>query len=198
VLLRPAAPTLDEGALFAGYLDRAAEGFFRFMLGRHFRETIAAAYVQPAHDLSFEYITCAELEGEIVGMASAYTAGEHRLSTDRPLKEAPGYPRIRSALVTARPAPILRFLQRVDEGDSYLQAIAVDSGCRGSGVGSTLIAAVEERARAQGSERLCLDVSAGNPRARRLYERLGLSVVEESPALPLLPRSRVFRMAKAL
>ncbi len=32
--LRAAKPTLDEGLAFAHYVDVAAEGFFRFMLGR--------------------------------------------------------------------------------------------------------------------------------------------------------------------
>ena len=33
IILRAAKPTLDEGLAFARYLDEAAEGFFRFMLG---------------------------------------------------------------------------------------------------------------------------------------------------------------------
>ena len=34
IVLRAANPTFDEGLAFARYLDEAAEGFFRFMLGR--------------------------------------------------------------------------------------------------------------------------------------------------------------------
>lgn len=44
VTLRDANPTLDEGMAFARYLDEAAEGFFRFMLGRRSTEIIAKAF----------------------------------------------------------------------------------------------------------------------------------------------------------
>ena len=34
IVLRAANPAFDEGLAFARYADEAAEGFFRFMLGR--------------------------------------------------------------------------------------------------------------------------------------------------------------------
>ena len=34
IVLRAANPTFDKGLAFARYLDEAAEGFFRLMLGR--------------------------------------------------------------------------------------------------------------------------------------------------------------------
>jgi len=40
IIVRAAKPTLDEGLAFARYLDEAAEGFFRFMLGRRARHII--------------------------------------------------------------------------------------------------------------------------------------------------------------
>ena len=57
ITLRAATPTLDDGLAFARYLDDAAEGFFRFMLGRRFRHIIAAAFAQPGHDLSYQNVT---------------------------------------------------------------------------------------------------------------------------------------------
>lgn len=44
---------------------------------------------------------------------------------------------------------------------------------RGSTAGAMLVAAVVDRARACGQQRLLLDVVEGNVRARRFYERLG-------------------------
>jgi hypothetical protein len=44
--VRAAKPTLDEGRVFARYLDEAAEGFFRLMLGRNVADIIATAYTQ--------------------------------------------------------------------------------------------------------------------------------------------------------
>ena len=53
IVLRAANPTFDEGLASARYLDEAAEGFFRFMLGRRAGYIIATAFAQPDHDLSY-------------------------------------------------------------------------------------------------------------------------------------------------
>jgi len=90
IILRTANPIIDEGLLFARYLDEAAEGFFRFMIGRRFAEIITTAYTQPDHDLSYQYVTFAERDNVIVGMASGYTAEQHRRSSDQPLRKAVG------------------------------------------------------------------------------------------------------------
>ncbi len=54
IVLRAANPTFDGGLAFARYLDEAAEGFFRFMLGRRAGYIIATAFAQPDHDLSYQ------------------------------------------------------------------------------------------------------------------------------------------------
>ena len=74
VNLRPANPTLDDGLAFARYLDQAAEGFFRLMLGRRAGHIIATAFAQPDHDLSYQNVTFVERDNAIVGMVSGYTA----------------------------------------------------------------------------------------------------------------------------
>ena len=51
VILRPAKPDFSEGLQFAYYLDQAAEGFFRFMLGRESESIIAAAFIDSSHSL---------------------------------------------------------------------------------------------------------------------------------------------------
>lgn len=51
--------------------------------------------------------------------------------------------------------------------------ISVAPEWRGRGVGSALLLAAENWARAQGAERMILDLSSANDGARRLYERLG-------------------------
>ena len=60
IVLRAANPTFDEGLAFARYLDEAAEGFFRFMLGRRAGYITATAFAQPDHDLSYQNVTFAE------------------------------------------------------------------------------------------------------------------------------------------
>lgn len=186
IVLRAANPTYDEGLVFAHYLDEAFEGLFRLMLGRRVADIVATAYNQPDHDFSYQNTTFAERDRTIVGMATGYTAEQHRRSSDRPLKQAAGnraLERVGVTLLCAR----LRFLGTHADGDFYLQAIAVDRELRGEGIGSALMDAIEEQARASGSTRLYLDAAARNEGARRLYERRGMTVESEWPTLPLIP-----------
>lgn len=197
IALRPAVPTLDEGRVFARYLDVAAEGFFRFMLGRCSVDIIAKAFIEPGHDLSYQHVIFAEREGDVVGMVSSYTAEQHRLSSDRPLRQAAGNRTLRMMAVAMLCAPLLRHIDKLGHGDSYLQAIAVDRACRGEGIGAILLDAAEDRARAGGSARLTLDVLAGNKGAQRLYGRFGMTVESAWPKLFFVP-PMLFRMAKTL
>lgn len=178
-------------------MDTAAEGFFRLWLGRRSTDIIATAFLEPDHDLSFQRVTFAEWGGSVVGMVAGYSAEQHQRSSDRPFKRAAGFsPRMVVGAVVF--APLLRVLDTVEEGDFYLQAIAVDSEQRGRGVGGALLEWVEKRAVASGARRLVLDVSAKNQPARRVYERHGMSVVSHWPKGISLPGLRLVRMAKRL
>ena len=196
--LRAANPTMDEGLIFARYLDEAAEGFFRFMLGRRSRQIIATAFVQPDHDLSYENVTFAECGNAIVGMVSGYSAEQHRRSSRLPLKEAAGRFNLRMRIVLILFAPLMRIIDTIDDDDYYLQAIAVDKELRGDGVGSVLMDWFEARARESGSIRLSLDVSAKNQSAFRFYERQGMKVMSQWPKRLHIPGLKFNRMIKTL
>lgn len=197
VTLRPAKPDYDEGLQFANYLDQAAEGFFRFMLGQNSARIIASAFVEPGHTLSWENVLFAEVDNRIVGMSSTFTAEQHRKFSDEPLQKAAKLSAIRMKLVRIIFAPLWRILETIPEGDFYIQAIAVDPDLRGSGVGSLMMSEIESRGKAVGSSRLSLDVSAKNTGAQKLYQRLGMvdsSCWPESRFLPTV----FIRMAKCL
>jgi ribosomal protein S18 acetylase RimI-like enzyme len=195
--LRPAAPTLDDGRLFARYLDEAAGGFFRFMLGRRYVEILAAAFIQPGHDLSHQHVTFAERDGTVVGMVSAYTAEQHRQSSREPLKRAAGR-NLRLSIISNVFRPLMRILDRIGDGDYYLQAVAVDENLRGQGIGAMLMDAIENRARDAGATRLCLHVAAANKTSREIYERRGMTVDEQWPKCLPIPGLRFYRMTKPL
>jgi ribosomal protein S18 acetylase RimI-like enzyme len=196
--VRNAKPTFDEGLACGRYLDEAAEGFFRFMLGQQYKHIIAKAYIQPDHSYSFQNVTFVEHDEHIVGMALGFTAEQNRRFSDQPLKEAAGHRALRMRIVKMLFAPMLRILKTIADGDFYLLAIAIDNELRGEGVGSALMDSVEERARASGSTRLSLDVSAKNQGARRLYERRGMTVESQWPKRLPIPGLRFYRMTKAI
>ena len=116
ITLRAANPTLDEGLAFARYLDEAAEGFFRFMLGRDAGHIIARAFVEPGHDLSYQNVTFAERDNVIVGMVSGYTAEQHRRSSRQPLEQATGRRHLRMRIVLILFAPLMRIIDSIADG----------------------------------------------------------------------------------
>ena len=88
--------------------------------------------------------------------------------------------------------------ERRDEGRSgYVSVLGVSASWRGRGVGTALVSAAVEVWLAAGVHRAGLTVASDNPAARRLYDRLGMTVdytVEEfeCPAsAPSTPRSSV-------
>ena len=198
IVLRAANPTFDEGLAFARYADQAAEGFLRFMLGRRAGRIIATAFAQPDNDLSYQHVTFAERDNVIVGMASGYTAEQHRRSSRQTLKRAAGRCTLRMRIVLILFAPLMRIIDSIADSDFYVHAIAVDKELRGEGVGSVLMDSLEERARASGSTRLSLDVSAKNEGARRFYERRGMNVEFQWPKRLAIPGLKLYRMTKGL
>lgn len=196
VTLRDAEPLYEEGILFARYLDAIAP-FYRVMLGRRVVETIAVAFTQLGHDLSYENTIFAEHDGAIVGMISGYATAGHRSSVGPPLREALGGRALRSRIMARLMARQQWFLGTYAPGDFYIQGFAVDEEHRGQGIGFALMDAMEERAHASGSKRLILNVAAKNEAARKLYSRRGMTVEAGWPKLPLIPPF-VLRMARPI
>jgi ribosomal protein S18 acetylase RimI-like enzyme len=197
ISLRPAKPEFEEGLLFAHFLDLAAEGFFRFMLGCKSESIIATAFIDSGHTLSYENVIFAEIDKKIVGMSSTFTENQHRMFSDEPLRRATKRNAIRMQLVRILFAPLWRILETIPEGDFYVQGIAIEPEFRGRGIGSLLMKDIENRAKASGSSRLSLDVSAKNNDARRLYKRLGMIESSAWPNSRFLPTVFI-RMSKYL
>ena len=81
---------------------------------------------------------------------------------------------------------LLELLERpVAAGELLMDGICVDETARGRGVGTRLLDALKEKARAFKLDRIRLDVIDTNPHARRLYEREGFVAGDVSQAGPL-------------
>ena len=195
---RVARATLEEGQLFARYLNCAAEGFFRFLLGSNYVHILANAYRQPDHDLSYQNVTFAEVDGAIVGMFSGFTAEAHLQADKSVLPRAAGSWNLGFRLKSMLFSPLTRIIDNINENDFYLQAIAVDDSLRGRGIGSKLLELAEQTALQKGNTGISLDVSADNKTAFQLYEKCGYVVESSWPKILRLPAIRFFRMRKDL
>ena len=195
--IRPARPTYEEGLIFARLANAAAGNGFRYLFGPRLEAIIATTFAELNNDFSHKCALFAENDGGIVGMASGYTAKEHRSFTEDAIKRAVGRSALRVAVVEALIFPMFRFLHTYDEGDFYLQFLAVEESWRGRGVGSALIEAMKSRARETGSTHYAVDVAARNAGAKKLYERQGFVVQARWPRSRLV-RPTILRMVQGL
>lgn len=81
------------------------------------------------------------------------------------------------------PAPIAPFvaLEKLSAGTWFINALAVFEDGQNQGIGSQLLAAAEDQARANGLRKMSIQVYAQNTGAVRLYERRGYTRVASDP-----------------
>ncbi len=93
------------------------------------------------------------------------------------------------AMAMLRTGLLMTMDHKLPPGELYLDGIAVAAGHRGRGIGTALIKTFERRALANGFDTVSLEVIETNPRAKRLYARLGY---DEVATHTMGPFSRLF------
>ena len=197
ITVRPVSPTPDEGRKFAIYMNSASDGGFKKMFGKRFEEIVSNAYLKPNHDLSYETALFAELDGRIIGMASGYTAAQYQGFSKDVVNLFAGRSMLRISFFFTLLSPMMRFLHTYDNGDFYVEFLAVDEAHRDQGIGFKLMQAVEDRARECGATQLAIDVARRNKGAQRLYERIGFTSIRRWPKTRLV-KANILRMTKPL
>ncbi|MEM7776571.1 MAG: GNAT family N-acetyltransferase [Pseudomonadota bacterium] len=123
-------------------------------------------YARPGVAFSYENCLLAEVNGRPVGMA-------HSFPMDVDPDEAP------------TEDPILRpYYELEDDGSLYLSGLAVVDDVRGRGIGTTLLRAVEAKAKETARARvslICFEMNAG---AMRLYDRFGYREIDRRALVP--------------
>jgi ribosomal protein S18 acetylase RimI-like enzyme len=71
---------------------------------------------------------------------------------------------------------ILRFsMPRIQKNDIRIDSIAIETSCRGQGIGTALIENFSDFARTNNFKKIYLEVVDTNPEAKKLYNRLGFN-----------------------
>jgi ribosomal protein S18 acetylase RimI-like enzyme len=193
--VRPAVPSENDGAVFACLLNQAQEGWFRLALGSSAGRAISAVFLEPGHELSYEFVTMVECGGRPVAMSLAYSGRTHNRFRSNPLDEA-ARRRPRYWAMKKLSGRMLAFMASVPSDDYYIRGLAVVPDRRGQGIGTLLLDVLTKGARACRCRRLSLDVAASNDRAQRLYAKIGMVQEAESPRFFGLPNTNVLRMVK--
>ena len=174
VSIRKAYPDMQEGLLFAEYLNEASEGFFKSMLGKETYEIIAEAYFKPNNDYSYENALIIEYKNEIVGMVSGYTKSEKESFKRNVLFQSSKGSKFKIVMFSIIGLVLSRFLGPRRKDDFYIQAIAINNQLRGKGLGQKLLEHISKKAIETGSKTLSLDVSSKNAKAIKSYHKFGM------------------------
>jgi len=115
---------------------------------------------------SYTNARIADLNGNPVGMVLSYAITE--APTENP---------------DDLPAPIAPFvaLEKLSVNTWYINALAVFAEGQNKGIGSQLLASAEDQARANGFDKMSIQVYGQNTGAVRLYERFGYMRVASDP-----------------
>jgi len=141
------------------------------------RKALRAFFMRDANRFSYEFAMVAEAGDKVVGMFLGYASRRIRRLNLNMAFQAPFVYGLRRAVSLAlHSGPLLFELPRPGPGEFYIAHVAVLPGWRDQGIGTMLLAAAEEKAKAEGLSKCSLDVELGNTGARGLYERLGYKV----------------------
>jgi len=101
--------------------------------------------------------------------------------------------------VFQRCSDILSITPPIDDHTEYISDLGVEPEMRGKGVGTALLDHQKEVAISKNRRIFALDVAVTNPRAQKLYERMGFRVMQENKFVgtrqsPKVPDSRRMEM----
>ena len=123
----------------------------------------------------------AEEDGMLFGVLAIQTNKQSFLDPD--FKDLRAHYGIVGGIIRAVALTLLQHSTKPKE--IYIEGIAVADFNRGKGVGTKLFNELMIFARSQGFERVTLQVIDTNPRALKLYERLGFTIEKRSKVWPV-------------
>lgn len=138
------------------------------------------AFVDGAGEFGHRIHVVAELNGEVVGVGAGFDGSTGLDFMGAAIRQIMAcYGPVSGAGVIARGLSAETVIPPPAKGVLCVAHLGVAPELRGRGVGNKIIAHLLEAAAARGFHRAALDVSAENPRAQALYERLGFAVTRE-------------------
>ena len=144
----------------------AAEDFLRATLPKP-----SSSFSHCAHWVARETV-----DGSACASISLYTRAEHDARHNGNIGALLSWGGWRSPLIIVKGLKVEALIPSPPSGTLHIAHLGVAPNMRSRGLGEQLIHYAESKARAENIATLSLDVSAQNPRAQALYERLGFAV----------------------
>ena len=179
ITIRPAVPQdvplAVEGLRLS--IGDLADQVFGSIPGHSTQDVLAGLFTSPRGRFSYHYAAIAEWDGQPAGFLVAY-----------PSQRMPCLDLEMGGLLLARfsiadiirsvwPKRAFARVREAGRGEYYISNLAVSPQFEGRGIGSRLLAYVDERARKLRLKKCSLLVDVHNDRARNLYERSGYRIL---------------------
>lgn len=132
---------------------------------------VLKAMEDPTYRYSYSHGVVKEIDGEVAGILFGYNAEDEPTIDD-------GFQRVLAGFGIDEGEQLFGE-EETFPGEWYLDSISVDPAFRGKGIGAELIEAIPLLAEKEGKSLIGLSVDEVNPKAKRLYERMGFKVVGE-------------------
>lgn len=150
---------------------------FEQVFGRRAQDFLQQAFISGRGQFGCRQHWLAERDGRVLAVGTAYSGRDNLAYALRSAQQILScYGPLGAPQVLARGLRMERLIPPPSRRVWYLAHLGVCAQARGQGLGQRLIAYLEELGREAGFSTFALDVSAGNPRAQALYERLGYRV----------------------
>lgn len=140
------------------------------------RAALRAWLDRPSSELAADGVTVLLDHDRVIGMFIALGGGELVLRRKADALAAAAAAGEERRAVLERLAASRELFAPVSADEFYISRVAVTPDLRGRGLGRRLMSECLAAGRAAGYDRFCLDVSAGNEPAVRLYRSLGFRV----------------------
>ena len=187
----------EDAHHFSELVILTSPAVFPIVFGSSVKKMMKNLFPHKRHYYSFDRSFFAEVNGEVVGMAQLHKLTTRKGQTVRMSLLLLKYLKWRLPTKAVNLLKFDRLIKFVAHNDCYLSNVAIYPEFRSFGIGTKLLAAIEEEVKNIGKKRIVLHAETHNARAISLYERLGYKIESRSPPLKIKNRLfESFKMAK--
>lgn len=180
--LRPASPS--DAAAIAPLVYSSGPAAFDYVFS-HGTNSSALAFLEqslrePGGEFGYANHIVAELDGKVAGVAASFSGDSALRYMLVALRQILGnYGPIRGTGVIRRGLQVESVIQPPTGAMHYIAHVGVAAESRRNGIGRKMVEHLLEEGKRLNRATAVLDVASENEPARKLYERLGFSTIEE-------------------
>lgn len=180
IQFRPAQASDQEAACSLIYSSAPEIFDYLFALKKPALDFLRFSFIEGSGLFGYKNHVVATIENTVTGIGAFYSGKEYfSLGLGNTKHIFKFFGPIKGMSVLKKCLQVQKLIPPPDKSTEYVADLGIKESFRGQGIGTALLK--HQMAIAQSKKRrfYVLDVAANNPRAQKLYEKLGLKVIEE-------------------